>query len=389
MLKKKIAATGLAGAITIFSAYWVTESFSNALEENSISIAQRNIKAVPIAEPVTPGNGAEAAWAGQQYRALEQAVSKVWGQDEVVLPAPTKYVKYTQGYEARAAVNFENGQIRVETVDSRNPQRSLRDAIISTALAPASPVVDQFSASDVPMNGDPALYGQLVNKKGKPLRYAGRAGEYADELIRTSMQKREIKVGGSYKTVYSVDASLASDSLKKRAAKYENMIKKSAARYGLGERLLYAIAHTESYFNPFAVSTASAYGLMQIVPSSAGAEVYEHITGKKGRPSREYLFNPANNIEYGAAYLHLLANRYFNEIKNPAARELCTIAAYNGGPSAVLKSFSPNREAAIKKINSMSSKEVYRHLVFKLPSRETRRYVDKVLASLGTFTAQQ
>ena len=389
MLKNKIAATSLAGAITLFSAYWVSESFNSALEESSISLPQRTIKAVTIAEPAPVINGAEAAWAGQQYQELEKAVSKVWGVNEVVLPEPSKYVKYTQGYEARAAVNFENGALNVETVDSRNPQRSLRDAIITTALAPASPKVDQFSARDVPLNGEPALYGQVLNQKGQSIRHAARAGEYADELIRTSMQKREIKVNGVYKTVYSVNASLASDSLKQRAAKYEKLIKNSAARYGLGERLLYAIAHTESYFNPFAVSSASAYGLMQIVPSSAGAEVYEHITGKKGRPSREYLFNPANNIEYGAAYLHLLARRYFNNIKNPASRELCTIAAYNGGPNAVLKSFAPNSQAAIKKINSMSSKEVYRHLVFKLPSSETRRYVDKVLASLGTFTAKQ
>ena len=389
MLKNKIAAASLAGAVTLFSAYWVSESFSNALEENSISLPQRTIKAVTIVDPPPVSSGAEAVWAGHQYQELEKAVSKVWGVSEVVLPEPTKYVKYTQGYESRAAVNFENGAINVETVDSRNPQRSLRDAIITTALAPASPTVDQFSSRDVPINGEPALYGQVLNKKGQPIRQAARAGEYADELIRTSMEKREIKVNGVYKTVYSVNASLASDSLKLRAAKYENMIKRSAERYGLGERLLYAIAHTESYFNPFAVSSASAYGIMQIVPSSAGAEVYEHITGKKGRPSREFLFNPAHNIEYGAAYLHLLARRYFSAIKDPASRELCTIAAYNGGPNAVLKSFAPNSDAAIKKINSMSSKEVYRHLVFKLPSSETRRYVDKVLASLGTFTAKQ
>ena len=389
MIKNKVAAASLAGAVAIFSAYWLNESFTNALEESSINMPQRNIKAVTIAEPVAVHNGAEAAWAGQQYKDLEKAVGKVWGVNEVVLPEPTKYVKYTDGYESRSAVNFKDGSINVETVDSRNPQRSLRDAIISTALAPASPAVDQFSARDVPLNGDPALYGQLRNQKGQAIRHAARAGEYADELIKTSMQKREIKVNGVYKTVYSVNASLASNSLKQRAAKYEKMIKRSAERYGLGERLLYAIAHTESYFNPFAVSSASAYGIMQIVPSSAGAEVYQHITGKKGRPSREYLFNPANNIEYGAAYLHLLARRYFSNIKNPASRELCTIAAYNGGPNAVLKSFASNPEAAIKKINSMSSKEVYRHLVFKLPSSETRRYVDKVLASLGTFTAKQ
>lgn len=122
---------------------------------------QRTIKAVTIVDPPPVSSGAEAVWAGHQYQELEKAVSKVWGVSEVVLPEPTN-IKYTQGYESRAAVNFENGAINVETVDSRNPQRIGCDAIITTALAPASPTVDQFSSRDVPINGEPALYGQVL-----------------------------------------------------------------------------------------------------------------------------------------------------------------------------------------------------------------------------------
>ena len=303
-----------------------------------------------------------------------------------MLPSPKEFVKYTQDYEARAQVNFENGAVVIETV-SPYPTRSLKDAIVSMALAPASPAVDQFSAKDIILNGNPALYGQLLNKDGQPMRYGARANEYAEELIKESLEKREIVVNGRIKTVYRVNAELAKSSLWQRAKQYEDIIAGAANKFGLGERLLYAIAHTESYFNPFAVSSASAYGLMQIVPSSAGAEVHELLTGKKGRPSREFLFNPKNNVEYGAAYIHLLARRYFDGVTDPASRELCIIAAYNGGPNAVFKTFGKNKESATKRINSMTHQEVYRHLIKNLPSRETRFYVDKVLASLGTFTA--
>lgn len=367
------------------AAGWLWNDFKSSLEQQSIVLPQRTIVSHDYQE--AGDAGADSAWIKSQYENLEKQVAEVWGANEVVLPSPTRFVKYAQNYKARSIVDFETGEVLIESVSSVYPQRSLKDVIVGLALAPASPAVDMFSAKDVILSENPALYGQLLNKKGEAMRYSNRAMDYANEILANGIEERQTIVNGRPVTIYRVHATLASDSIKKRAGKYETAVSRAASRYGLGERLIYSIVHTESSFNPFAVSPASAYGLMQVVPSSAGAEVYEFLHGKRGRPSREFLFDASNNIEYGAAYLHLLANRHFAEVKDVGARELCVIAAYNGGPGAVQRIFGGSRQAALNKINSMTRQQVYRHLVKNLPSGETRRYVDKVLASLHAFSA--
>ncbi|MDR1360047.1 MAG: transglycosylase SLT domain-containing protein [Deltaproteobacteria bacterium] len=164
-----------------------------------------------------------------------------------------------------------------------------------------------------------------------------------------------------------------------RAGKYRAMAEAYARKYTLAPSLVLAIMHTESNFNPLAVSAGSALGLMQIVPETAGNEVYRYLRGARGEPTMETLFSPESNIHYGTAYLHLLARRYFHEVIDPASREMCVIAGYNGGPGAVLRLFDPDREVAVARINALTSEEVYATLTTRMPNLETRRYVEVVL----------
>lgn len=385
MFKINLITTLIILALGAGSAWWIWQGFDRSMQQHTMTIPQHSIVGYDYVETNTIG--ADFAEIEAQYKNLKKQVENTWGLNEIILPTPSKFVKYSQNYQVRSVVDFETGDVWVEAIAPVYPKRSLKDAIVSMALAPASPAVDIFSAKDIILSDNPALYGQLLNKQGESMRQANRAQEYATQLLGSGIDERMIIVHGKPQMVYRISTTLADADLKTRASKYESIISDVAARYGLGERLLYSIAHTESSFNPFAVSPASAYGLMQVVPSSAGAEVYEFLNDKKGKPSREFLFEPANNIEYGAAYLHILANRYFGDVKDVGSRELCMIAAYNGGPGAVQRSFAPKQQAAIQKINSMSREQVYRHLLRNLPANETRRYVDKVLVSLGVFTS--
>lgn len=163
------------------------------------------------------------------------------------------------------------------------------------------------------------------------------------------------------------------------AGKYRTLIEQWATTYALSPSLVLAVMHTESNFNPFAVSPSNALGLMQVVPETAGNEVYRFLKGSQGQPSVETLLSPEHNIKYGTTYLHLLARRYFGDVIDPNVREMCMIAAYNGGPGAVLRVFDRNREVALATINSMTSDEVYETLTTRMPSVETRRYVEVVL----------
>jgi len=67
------------------------------------------------------------------------------------------------------------------------------------------------------------------------------------------------------------------------------------------------------------------------------------------------------------------------DVYNKTSREYCMIAAYNTGPSNVLKAYSKSRSVALDRINKSRPPEVYKHLVNNLPYAETRRYIQKVV----------
>jgi membrane-bound lytic murein transglycosylase C len=65
------------------------------------------------------------------------------------------------------------------------------------------------------------------------------------------------------------------------------------------------------------------------------------------------------------------------------------IAAYNTGSGNVAKAFGEKSvSSAVKKINSMSSEQVYQHLIKNLPYKETRNYLKKVNDRMKTYHAQ-
>jgi membrane-bound lytic murein transglycosylase C len=148
-----------------------------------------------------------------------------------------------------------------------------------------------------------------------------------------------------------------------------------------------AVIHTESGFNPEAFSKASAYGLMQLVPHTAGQEAYYWVYGQRRPLTPQYLYDPNNNIELGTAYLHILRNGYLGSITDPTSRTYCAVAAYHAGPSNVGRAFIPEAsiKLAIPVINQLSPADVYKRLVEALPSIESRNYVRDVIKRMRRY----
>ena len=100
------------------------------------------------------------------------------------------------------------------------------------------------------------------------------------------------------------------------ADRYDDLITEASKKHGVSFSLLKALIKIESDFNPRAISSAGAIGLMQIMP--------ENIRALNIKDP----FDPLENIMGGARYLKHLITRFDGKL--PMA-----LAAYNAGPNVV------------------------------------------------------
>lgn len=144
---------------------------------------------------------------------------------------------------------------------------------------------------------------------------------------------------------------------------YEPIARREAEKYGLDARLVLAVIREESRFEATIVSGAGAHGLMQIMPAT-GRGVASAMGLASFRVSD--LNDERVNIALGTFYLNHLLNRYDNRLH-------VALAGYNAGPGNVERWL---RESAT------ADPELW---VEKIPFRETRNYVKKVLGSYWTY----
>ncbi len=66
-------------------------------------------------------------------------VKRQWGDDNALVSSKRQYVKYTDGYQSRAHVDFDRGIVTIETVAKTEPEKHLKEAITTTLLTPDNP----------------------------------------------------------------------------------------------------------------------------------------------------------------------------------------------------------------------------------------------------------
>ena len=314
-------------------------------------------------------------------------VNRTWGKKETKLPTRSHYVKYTQNYMSRAVVDFDASRITVETLDAGNPAASLKNAIVTTLLTPNDPrAVDLFSDRPVTLTSErePYLKGLVLDHRRREIGSPADAEAFADYLLGRAASREVLTEGGRKNALY-VEIPMVANLANKQAEKFRSTVAKVAAQYDVSPSLVFAVIRTESNFNPFAVSSAPAYGLMQLVPASGGREATRRARGRDAIPTREELFDADNNIELGTAYLSVLSFNQLEAIGNPISREYCVISAYNTGPGNVLRTFGRNPVDAVSEINRLEPPAVYEKLRSSLPHAETRDYLQKVVGYRRQF----
>jgi soluble lytic murein transglycosylase len=142
---------------------------------------------------------------------------------------------------------------------------------------------------------------------------------------------------------------------------FGELVRERAAHAGIEPALAWAIMREESGFHADIESWANALGLMQLLEPTA-----RWLARDDGGPTdRGSLLTPERNIELGTRMLGSLQSR----LEHPAL----AIAAYNAGEASVQRWLRDHGTLPLDE------------LVESIPYRQTRRYTQRVLASLAAY----
>jgi membrane-bound lytic murein transglycosylase C len=314
-----------------------------------------------------------------------------WGKGNVKESTQTDWVEYSDNGNTRSTVDFENGEATIEIiqepgqkVDNKELEEKLKFLLTNKGKTKD---YDSEVEKAVPLQDKPVLENQVKAPDGNVVTEANMDKEVKKIVENTKPEVKTIKgTDNKERQVVTIKLELAPDHIRTRAEQYKNEVQKYCQKWDVDPALAFAIMQTESSFNPKAKSYVPAYGLMQIVPASAGADCAQSLKKNFAKPTANYLYEPENNIEMGVHYLYLLRKRYFKEVNSVDKQTLCVIASYNTGAGNLSRALRGDTKIgkAIPQINEMSYDNLFKYLEKKLLP-ETQNYIRKVTERMNNF----
>jgi membrane-bound lytic murein transglycosylase C len=325
----------------------------------------------------------------EQMKAYEEYVRQItgqWGKKETKTSTNKEWVAYDKDFKGRRSIDFENGKATIEVLltekEAKNPalvQKRLQEEL--TKLVTDKGNSDPLAEKEVPPQKQPVLQDQVQTKTGEPVT-AQNASQYATQTTKEAPKKQETVTTktGEKRVAVSMQVQLVPNHLKQRAEKFRETVQQQAARWNLDASLVFAVVHTESYYNPLARSPIPALGLMQLVPTSGARDSYLYVYKQDKLVTPDYLYNPQNNVELGAAYLNLLMTKSFKNVTDPLSKMYCAIASYNTGAGNVAVTIVGKRrpDLAAVEINKMTPEQLFDKLKNQLQFAEARNYIKTV-----------
>ena len=331
----------------------------------------------------------------EAYDKFVREMSNIWGKNNVTESSDKEWVEYTDNGNSRSTVDFEKGEATIEVIVTQEESKSddkvktkiedkLKELIKSRGKTKD---YDSSVEKSVELQSTPVLEEQIKTPSGEIVTEENAevaVKEIVDEL---KIEKKIIQGDdGKDREVVTVKLDLAPDHIRTRAEKYKEEVEKYCNKYNVDPAMVYAVMHTESSFNPKAKSHVPAYGLMQIVPTSAGRDCAMSLKKPFSKPTANYLYEPENNIEMGVHYLYLLKKRYYTKVEDIDSQNLCVIASYNTGAGNVARALrgDTNIAKAIPQINAMPYDELFKYFERKLLP-ETQNYIRKVTERMKEY----
>ncbi len=364
---------------------------------------------------------AQRAAMEMQWKQREQAIADRWQQvkreaekkwDRARQSNEKEWVDYSPSYEARSTVDFEQGVIAItvlvpigETGSSQADPAAIllamkdiqaqaasagapalaatsatdpASVMIARAAMPAAwaKIIQQFEQvfSKEAKSGRPVLANQVVAKSGAPVAPQAAKSFVESEVIPNAVveDKPMQAQDGVTRAQVTARVPLAPNHLQQRAQLYQDDVSAHAKRHGIDPRLLFAIIHTESYFNPLAQTPTPSYGLMLLIPRGPARDAYNYLYKNDIVLDDGYLQDPAHNVELGAAYLHLLRRQLVPNMEEGDKKNFLVACAYTWG-------MDRTRDQILKqaRIQDLTSTQVFTLLTQKTPEN-TRAYLNRV-----------
>lgn len=327
----------------------------------------------------------------EAYANFVKEMENKWGKGNVVESTQTDWVEYSDDGNSRSVVDFESGEATIEIVQDANKpvdNKELEEKL-KFLLTNKGKTKDYDSEVEkaVPLQEKPVLENQVVTPSGETVTEKNIEKD-VKEIVENAKPEVKIVKGADNveRKVVTIKLELAPDHIRTRAEQYQKEVQKYCQKWDVDPALAYAIMQTESSFNPKAKSYVPAYGLMQIVPRSAGADCAQSLKKPFDAPTGNYLYEPENNIEMGVHYLYLLKKRYYTKVIDKDSQTLCIIASYNTGAGNVARALRGDTKIskAIPQINEMTYNQLFKFFEKKLMP-ETQNYIRKVTERMNNF----
>jgi len=258
----------------LFSLSWSQESFQEFLREEDRGFAEEKKGFSKYLEEVNREFEEYKRIVNEEFSKFKREVLKHW--DTYEATDRKKLVQYSPDYKIKKVFDFEKGELRVEVlgkvenfpkilkrelkefVSQDKREAFSKDRIISSIERKIRRKFRHIRTSRIEKEPIfiPIIFGKSHISKAE-----------LEEGVRKLLSRGEIfKKRTSKGTVNVFRIKIPPKNVLRKAKQYKPIVVRESRRRRLFYPLIFAIIHTESYFNPLARSPVPAYGLMQIVP---------------------------------------------------------------------------------------------------------------------------